>query len=562
MLALGLAACSSSKSKTGSASGSSATASAGFADCAKNPNTCNSGTTKQGGTFTYTLEKKIAGWNIINADSNIFEFQEVVDGVLPTAFITNPDFSVTLNKDLLASADSTTTGGVQTIVYKIQPSAVWSDGQPINADDFTYAWKTQNGTDCPKCTAASNSGFNVIKSVTGSDAGKTVTVVMTTPYSDWKAMFGPLYPAHIASEHGDLAASFAWLDANQPTYSGGPYTITGYTKDTSITETPNPKWYGAVKPSLDKLVFRIITDQTQEVPALQNNEVQAIYPQPNADIVSAVKAFSSSGVDSALANGLQWEHLDFNESNPILSDVKLRTAIFTAVSRNDVISKTIGQFEPDAKPLNNHMFVPGQAGYADNVTASGQGSGNTDKAKSILTAAGYTGVGSSLKTPGGKGVSIRCSFTVGNTLRQQTCELIQSELKALGITVTPTPIQSLGGTLASGDFDLILYATVDTPFVFSGAEQEWVSTSASNYGKWSSAQADTLLNQAATETNDTTARAELNKADVILTGNAYVLPLFQKPVFLAVYKNMINVRPNATNVGPPYNVQAWGAKAS
>ena len=49
---------------------------------------------------------------------------------------------------------------------------------------------------------------------------------------------------------------------------------------------PNPKWYGKTKPSLDKLIFRIITDQTQEPTALQNNEVQAIYPQPNADLVT------------------------------------------------------------------------------------------------------------------------------------------------------------------------------------------------------------------------------------------------------------------------------------
>src|SRR5258708_29089153 len=193
-----------------------------------------------------------------------------------------------------------------------------------------------------------------MESVTGSDGGKTVTVVYKTPFTDWKLHFGPLYPAHIAKEHGDLATSWKWLDANVPTYSGGPYVISDFQKDTSVTETPNPKWYGKVKPKLDKVVFRIITDQSQEVPALQNNEVQAIYPQPNGDMVNQVK--SVNGVQYTLGKGLTWEHLDLNLKNTALADVKLRQAIFTAINRKDIIDKTIGQFVPGAPPLNNHNF--------------------------------------------------------------------------------------------------------------------------------------------------------------------------------------------------------------
>ncbi len=558
VVALGLAACTSSKSGGGSSSSSSA-AQAGFGSCATSPNTCNSGTVKPGGTMTYTIEKTISGWNLNNADSNTFDFQEVLDGVLPSAFLNTPDVVPYLNSDLLSSATQTS-ANPQTLVYQIKPTAVWSDGTPITADDFIYSWQTQDGTHCPDCAAASTAGYSQIKSVIGSNNGQTVTVVMSTPFFDWKTMFGNLYPAHIASQHGDLAASFTWFDANQPTYSAGPYIITGYSKDTSVTETPNPKWYGATKPGLSKLVFRIITDQTQEVPALQNNEVQAIYPQPDQDIVSQAK--STPGVITNLGAGMQWEHLDFNLANPILADTKLRTALFTAVDRNQIIAKTVGQFAPNIKPLNNRMYMPTQPGYQDNVTASGQGSGNVDKAKSILTAAGYTGVGTKLKNPAGKDVSIRCSFTSGNTLRQQTCQLLQSELAALGVTVTPTPVQSLGKTLGDGDFDMIIYAWVGTPFAVAGAQQIWTTTGGSDFGKNNDPQVDALLNGAAGQTDQTVATADLNKADVLLNGDAYSLPLFQKPTFLAIYGNYVNVRDNPTQLGPPYNVAAWGVKAS
>ncbi|HEX6497819.1 MAG TPA: ABC transporter family substrate-binding protein [Micromonosporaceae bacterium] len=533
--------------------------SASFADCATKPNDCNGGKTKQGGTLTYTIEKKITGWNLLDADSNTFDFAEVLDGVLPQPFLVYPDLSVKINDDMMVSIEQTSSNP-QTIVYKIRPEAVWDDGTPISADDFIYAWKTQNGKDCPDCSAASTAGYDQIKSVTGSDNGKTVTVVYNTPFTDWKQPFSPLYPAHIAKQHGDLAASWKWFNENQPTYSAGPFKISDYQKDVSVTEVPNPKWYGKVKPSLDKLVFRIITDQSQEVPALQNNEVQAIYPQPSQDIVDQVKALPN--VQYMLGKGLVWEHLDLNLKNPLLADKALRQAIFTAIDRQAIIDKTVGQFVPGMKPLNNHNFVPGQDGYKDTITSTGQGAGKVDDAKKILTDAGYQGVGTDLKTKDGKPVTLRISYTNGNTLRKASCELIQSQLSQLGIKVTIVPIQSLGKTLSSGDFDIIIFAWVSTPFPYAGAIQLWGSTSDSNYGHWTNAESDKLLKDAAAETDQKKATDDLNQADQIMSNDAYVLPLFQKPTFLAVYTNYANIRDNATNQGPPYNTQEWGLRAS
>jgi peptide/nickel transport system substrate-binding protein len=567
-LALALTGCSSSKGGKGGGNNVDTSGTKGtgmFADCAKSPNDCNSGKTKQGGTLTYTLEKTIAGWNINSSNSSTFEFAEVMDGVLPGAFIPNPDLKIVVNTDVMTSAEQTK-ADPQTLVYKVRPEAVWSDGQPIDFKDFDYAAKTSDGTTCPDCGPASTSGYDQIGSITPSDNGKTITVVMKKPYSDWQSMFGTLYPAHVAALHGDLttpkglAASFTWLDKTQPTYSGGPYQVKAAVTDTSVTEVPNPKWFGKVKPSLDQLVFRIITEQTQEVPALQNNEVQAIYPQPNADIVTQVGGLQ--GVDSYLGKGLVWEHLDFNTTGAVLSDKVLRTAIFTAVNRQGIIDKTIGQFVPGAKPLNNHMYVPAQAGYKDNVSATGQGSGDLDKAKKMLTDAGYTGVGSALKNKAGKAVSIRCSFTAGNQLRQQSCQLLQSQLGALGVTVKPTPLDDLGGTLDSGDFDLIIFAWVGAPFVVAGAQQIFKLKGGGDYGKNNDPAMEAKLDAASTETDPAKVQDDMNAADVMLTADAYNLPLFQKPTFLAAYSNIVNIRDNATSSGPPARVQEWGFRSS
>jgi len=563
-IALGLTACSSSGG--GGSSNTSGTHGTGIlADCGKNPNTCNTGDTKPGGTFTYTLEKVVYGWNVNSANTSTFEQVEIMDGLLPGAFTATPDLKPVPFADYMDSAEETSTSP-QTLVYKIKQDAVWSDGKPIDATDFQYQWDVSDLTRCPKCAPASTAGYSDIKSLTPSDNGKTVTVVMSKPFADWQSMFGTLYPAHIAAEHGDIntpagrASTFNWFDTTVPTWSGGPYKIVDYKKDTSVTEVPNPNWFGATKPSLDKLIFRIITDQNQEPPALQNGDVNALYAQPNQDMVTKVNGFN--GISTYLGKGLNWEHFDFNEANPLFKDKNLRTAIFTAIDRQAIIDRTVGLFVPGITTLGNHIYVPGQAGYTDNISGTTQGSGDIAKAKDILTKAGYKGVGTSLTTPTGTPVKFNCTFTTGNTLRQATCTLVASELKHLGITMTLNPTDDLGGSLQDGKFDLIIFAWVGTPFVVAGAQQIWELKGGGDYGKNDDPQAEALINQAATQTDPGKVQDLMNQADQKITADAYSLPLFQKPTYLATISTVANIRDNATSVGPPYNVSQWGYKAS
>jgi peptide/nickel transport system substrate-binding protein len=390
---------------------------------------------------------------------------------------------------------------------------------------------------------------------------------MKTPFADWQSMFGALLPAHIAKQHGDdgsaagLNASFQYFDKNVPNWSGGPMMITGYKKDVSVTEKPNPKWYGKTKSSLDTLTFRIITDQTQEPTALQNKDVSVIYPQPNADLVSQTDKIPN--VQTYLGKGLVWEHFDFNEKNKFLSDQQLRVAIFTAINRQDIIDRTIGQFVPGAAPLGNHMYVPGQPGYQDNTTSTGQGSGDVDKAKKILTDAGYTGVGSTLKTKSGQAVTFRCTYSAGNTNRQTECETVQNTLKELGIKVTLKTTTDLS-ELGTGDFDMIVFAWVGTPFVVAGALQLYTPNGGAHtaYTYNDNPAATKLIQEASSGTDPATVQDQLNQADKLLMEDAFELPLYQKPTFLAAYDNIVNIRDNATSSGPPVNVQEWGIKAS
>lgn len=553
----------------GGGEGSGGTDTGGYAECGTDPVGCATvpaDQVRQGGQLSFAIEKNIPNWNVLSSEGNVLETGMVTKGFLPYTFVSSPDLKMQLNTDLMVSADQT---NPTTLVYKIKPEATWDDGTPITAADFAYNWKTQNPTQCPDCSNAGNGGYSSIANVVGSDNGKTVTVTMSKPFTDWRAFFSsgaPLYPAHIAAKHGDLntpaglASSFDWLGKNVPTYSGGPYKVSKWEDNVALTLVPNPKWYGATKPKLDQLIFRVITDATQEPIALQNNEVQVIYPQPQVDIVEQLRQIPN--VSMAQGLGLQWEHYDMNLRNPFLKDKALRVALFTAVNRQDVIAKTAGQFNPEVKPLNSLMFVPGQDGYQDNVGDSGIGSGDIEKAKKVLTDAGYTGVGTALTTKDKKAVpALRIRYTVGNAVRQSQCELFAQYAKQLGVNVTVQPTDDLGTTLTSGDYDVMNFAWVFTPFPFQNAQQTFLSTSGSNYGKYTNPKTDQMINTAAESADPAAATKQLNDADKIILQDAYELPLYQKPTLIASQDTTANVRNNSTLDGPTFNVSEWGLKA-
>ncbi len=285
-----------------------------------------------------------------------------------------------------------------------------------------------------------------------------------------------MYPAHIAKQHGSNEASFTWFQSNPLPVSGGPFVVSSVSSDhTSVILKANPKYYGK-KPYLDQITFRAITDSSQEPTALQNREVDGIYPQPQTNLVTQLKNMGSQ-IRYQIDSGLSFEHIDFNLKNPALGNATwgktLRTAMFTATDRNAILSKTIQQFQPSAVPLNSRMMVPGQNGYQDNVST---GSAPASSSKARVAAHGRRLQGrrrgqGRAQGPGRQQVSRR-RFQMKSTppaikIRQDTCTLFASEMAQLGITVDVSPTDNLGATLSqSGNgysYDIIDFAWVARP---------------------------------------------------------------------------------------------------
>ena len=169
---------------------------------------------QEGGTLNYAADQEPAGFNNNTSKDNGTSVANVTRNVFPVAFNLTPDFKVQMNKDLLLESAEQTNEDPQTIVYKIKQNAVWSDDTPITADDFIYLWENSNGTKKDNDVAATT-GYDQMESVTGSDNGKTVTVVYKTPFVTGSRCSPPA-PTSSRPLHGEAAGRLEHRPRQEP----------------------------------------------------------------------------------------------------------------------------------------------------------------------------------------------------------------------------------------------------------------------------------------------------------------------------------------------------------
>jgi peptide/nickel transport system substrate-binding protein len=554
---IALAACSSSGSSSSSTPSSSSSAAS----------------VKSGGTFTFALDQDIAGFNINQATDSEFVLQEIMNQIWPTVYVVTNNLEPQLDTNYVTSATVTSTSP-QTVVYQINPKAVWSDGVPFNADDFIYNWQANSGN--PKYTdvggkayePASTSGYNQVKSVTSSNGGKTATVVFSSPFSDYKSLFSDMMPAHIAKVVG-FNNGFQTFNAAVKV-SGGPFEIQSYTQGQDLVEVRNPKWWGTPTP-LDKLIFRFFADDNQIPPALQNSEVNGANPaQASLQFKDAIAAVPN--LTTSILAGLEFQHMDFNQANPYLAKVDVRQAIAYGTNRADMVNRIVGPITTAVKPLNNRIFVPGQPQYQD--TSGGLGAFDPAKAKQLLQASGMTMASDGYFHPSsgpqaGKDLTFTISTTSGEPVRAEIEQLFQSYMKAIGIKINIqnySPNTLFGTVGPKSEYDIIEFAWVSTPFP-SGNQPIYCSYTnpnvcGENWNHYANPQVDALLTQAAQTLDPAKAATLYNQVDTILWKDMVTLPLFQQPQLNTWTSTYGNILPNTSSVGLTWNAQTWGLKAS
>jgi peptide/nickel transport system substrate-binding protein len=492
------------------------------------------------------------------------------NNLLATALVTNNifyggaiyDAKANLVPRLLTARPKLLKQRPATASFTYSPKAVWSDGKPVTCADL----KATVGVFVnPNFNVVSREGYQDVKSVTCK--GKSGVVVFKTPYADWESVVtGSVYPAHIIKGQ-DMNQMFN----NSIPVSSGPWKFQSWQKGVQITVVRNDKFQVGPKMKLDRVVWRYILDTNSRFQALKANEGQAMQSQPQLQIADFLND-RNFVVDRQPEYA--FEHLDIQfgpQGHPALKQLYVRQALATGINRSQIASAIYRTIAPETKALQSLIFKPFEKGYTQHYK---KWPFSQAKVISLLKGKGCTGgpdkpsAGNSniFSCPNVGKLSFRFGTTTGNQLRALAFEIMQRQLKSVGIELVPRFQAAgvlFGTTLPSSDWDLLMFTYGQSPpskITANGLYSCPNNRGDQNYGRWCNAKATALLNKV-TQTLDENKRiAMLNEAEAkYISTQLPSIPLAARPAFVLRSTKVKGPAVNPTQEGMPWNVASWTA---
>lgn len=474
-----------------------------------------------------------------------------------------------------------------TVEYTISDDAVWSDGTQITSNDFLLSWASTNpesmgGADALGFDPVGTWATYATEGLETEPNSKTFTVTYPEAYPDWEIVVAAPLPAHVAAQSADLepeALAQAILDGDGDTVSqvaefwntgwlfpdyqvtdealvpsSGPYTLEGaaWEVGNQLALVPNENYYGPA-PATGNLVFRFAAPETH-VQALQNGDINVIEPQATVDTKTQLEGMDTVAVETT--DEMTWEHLDFNfaEDSPFNDDnggLAAREAFAMCVPRQQIVDNLILPISETAQVLNLRERFPFQEDYQEIAEAAYDGRYDQPDIEGAMAKLEESG----LETP----VEVRIGYSGPNQRRTEEVAAIKSSCDEAGFEIVdagdPTFFEA-GGPLASGDYEVALFAWAGSGQIASG--REIYSTGGSqNFGGFSNEEVDAAWETLASS-NDPAVHLEQTKIiEKLLWDNLAVIPLFAHPGVTGYDNTLENVRPTSVQTGITWNAEQW-----
>ena len=231
----------------------------------------------------------------------------------------------------------------------------------------------------------------------------------------------------------------------------GPYKAVKVT-DTQIDLVANENYWGAVKPKMNEIFVKSITDGDTLTMAMQNGELDAVQGLPYSSLQLFKDGYKLSQVETSRVY-----QAAFNYKTPELQDLNVRKAISMAIDKENF-----------TKVLLNGNGAPAIGPFPANLTFGGDKvhsvSYDLDGAKKLLADAGWSDSdGDGYVDKGGKNLELRWLTYTSRQELPLLAEAAQASLKQIGVKLNVNATDNYKTFLKSGDYDIFSKAIVTAP---------------------------------------------------------------------------------------------------
>lgn len=232
----------------------------------------------------------------------------------------------------------------------------------------------------------------------------------------------------------------------------GPYKAVKVT-DTQIDLVKNENYWGEVKPKLEKVIVKSITDGDTLTMAMQNGELDAVQGLP----YSSLQLFQNDKYKLSQVDTSRVYQAAFNFLTPALQDLNVRKAISMAVDKENFTKVLLsGNGTPAVGAF------PANLTFGDNtVTAAPY---DLQGAKNLLAESGWTDTnGDGYVDKDGQNLSLRYLTYTSRQELPLLAESAQANLKLIGIDLKVNATDNYKTFLKNGEYDIFSKAIVTAP---------------------------------------------------------------------------------------------------
>ncbi|WP_047983882.1 peptide ABC transporter substrate-binding protein [Ornithinibacillus californiensis] len=421
-----------------------------------------------------------------------------------------------------------------TWTFKLREDAVWSNGDPVTAHDFVYAW--QRAVD--PATGSEYGPYmmgGVIKNATevntgdvpveelGVTAPDDYTLVVElenpTPYFLSLTTFGTFLPLNqtFVEEQGDSFAT-----STDTLVFNGPFTLENWkSTSTEWSLVKNEDYWDAETVQLDKVNFTVVKDAQTKVNLYETGKVD------RTDLTSDLVDQYASHPDYMIQPETSVFYLKMNQTrNEALANKNIRAAIAKAYNKEAIVNEILNNGSVAANGLVPADFAPMPESGEDFREVSGDLVTYDVEAAKEYWAKGLEELGVDSIELELLGDDSESALTMNEYLANQ----LSTNLPGLSVTLRNVPFEQRLDADTNMDYDLQVSGWGPDYLDPNTYLNLWVTDGGNNKMGYSNPEFDTLIEEAATTlATDNVARYEnFLEAEKILMEDAAIAPIYQR----------------------------------
>ncbi|MET9783291.1 ABC transporter family substrate-binding protein [Nocardiopsis alba] len=493
---------------------------------------------QEGGTFVWALNEYAEQHNMWHTNGNLANVRRTAAAVMPRTSRYAADGTNSPLTDYVLDYGVSDDG--LEVWYELNEDAVWSDGEPITAEDYEANWLTISGQRDGDFQLGSTSGYDLVKEFV-SDDDYSFTLKFEEPFSEWPGLFSPLYPKEYMEDEELFEEGY---QKDYPV-TAGPFGDVEF-DDVSerITVSKNEDWWGTPA-LLDEIIFDAMGSDAQ-AGAFNNGEVNGFYLGYDAAGYELIKDREGTYFTEAVNHGHRF--ISLNGGSPRLEDVRVRHAISLGIDTDVLSEVSLDAVDWPITGEVNRLLRSSQYGYQDN--SEGYGEYDPERAGELLDEAGWTlEEGETVRT-NEDGDTLTLDWVVSDDLAvaQDEGDIASDMLSEIGVEVK---VQQVPGNslfpeyVIPGNYEMASYVlTGVNPYAGDSKGNYGMPTEDGEWGnnlaRTSTEEIDEKFDELMAET-DPDRYAELaNEIDRLLWEEVVTIPMFERPGLYAVDENLHN----------------------